>query len=82
MAFIGLVKSDFKIHFNKNYDYFSEHNTYPKIDKIESIHGDGVVNLSSAILPGLRWALKSDEGNSEYKKVTFVEFCSQQNLNE
>lgn len=76
LGFIGLVKSDFKIHFNKNYDYFSSHNTYPKVDKIESVKGDGVVNLSSAVLPGLRWALKNEEGDLDYKKVTFVELCS------
>lgn len=57
------MKSDFKVHFNKDYDYYSSHNTYPKIDNIESIKGDGVVNLSSVLLPGLRWALKSDEGD-------------------
>lgn len=76
LGFIGLVKSDFKVHFNEKYDYYSSHNTYPKIDYIESVRGDGVVNMSSAILPGLRWALKSDEGDENYKKVTFVELCS------
>ena len=79
LVYVGLLETDHKIHFNENFDDNSKNDKYPQIDDIEKIRGDGSVPLSSLILPGLRWAMKSDEGDTNFKKVTFVEMCSQMN---
>lgn len=74
------ISTPHKFTFTKNFkEEFENGEKYPTVSKKETTLGDNRVPLTSILLPSLRWALKSDEGDINFKKVGFIELCGHYN---
>ena len=76
IIYISLTKTHSKVYFDQDPKPRSKANKFYMPDRVETEAGDGALTSSSALTPGIKWALEFEEKVERSKPVNFVEMCS------